>query len=89
MDISMFNEPITHPWETFEKMETETFMWWFFKQCFDAGDLDATIATPNNEDHLVEMGLLSKVGERQYRLTTKSKGILYSVYGKAAQQQQA
>lgn len=86
MDISMFNEPITHPWETFGEMETEAFMWWFLKQCFEAGDLDATIITQSNEDKLVWKGLLVRVAERQYHLTTKSKDILYSVYGKTVQQ---
>lgn len=82
MNLSGFNYPTTHPFETFGKVEIEAFMWWFLKQCFEAGDLGAEIVTPKNEDHLVKMGLLVKVGECRYYLTKKSKDILHSVYGK-------
>lgn len=82
MNISDFNEPKTHPFDTFGKVEIESFMRWFLQQCFKANDLDANIKTIHNEDYLVDKGLLLKTGEQQYRLTEKSKGLLYTVYGK-------
>lgn len=82
MHISDFNRPIEHPFDTFGKIEIERFMWWFLDQCFLVNDLDAVIITPKNEDNLVHKGLLYKAGENLYRLTKKSKGLLYSFYGK-------
>lgn len=82
MHISDFNRPTEHPFDTFENVEIERFMWWFLDQCFLVNDLDAVIITPKNEDNLVHKCLLYKTGENQYRLTKKSKCLLYSFYGK-------
>lgn len=82
MNISDFNYPDKHPYDTFGKADIESFMAWFLGQCFAAGDIDAVVTTRMNEDYLVDKGLLIKMGEQQYRLTAKSKGILYSFYGK-------
>lgn len=82
MNISDFNEPKEHPYNTFGEYKTEVFMWWFLRQCFLANDLNAAIITTYDHDDLVSKGLLNKVGDRTYILTTKSKGILHSCYGK-------
>lgn len=82
MNIKDFNEPKTHPFDTFGSYEIESFMWWFLKECYKSKNLNAIIKTSHDEDHLVSEGLLYKVEEQKYQLTPKSKGILYSFYGK-------
>lgn len=82
MDITMFNKPTTHPLNTFRDYNIESFMVWFLNQCIKMHNINAVITTKYNQDNLVEKGLLKKIGERQYSLTVKSKGLLYSVYGK-------
>jgi len=82
MNILDFNHPTAHPFNTFGRYEVERLMWWFLLQCIKAGDIDAVVSTSKNHDHLVSEGLLNKVGDKRYTLTVKSKGILYSAYGK-------
>lgn len=57
-------------------------MWWFLRQCFAKKNLDAEIETKCDEDAMVDAGYLIKVREKTYKLSKKSKGILYAVYGK-------
>lgn len=81
MDISDFTEVINkHPFGTFGKMEIESFMAWFLKQCIAAGDIDAVVKTKMNEDYLCDRDILIKVGEQQYRLTESSKKTLHNFY---------
>jgi hypothetical protein len=82
MNINSFNEPTKHPFDTFGKVEIESFMWWFFSQCYKKQDLDAEIETTHNHDHLIGKGFLHKVADKKYRLTKGSKAKLYSFYGK-------
>ena len=61
--------------------EKESFMAWFLGQCIEAGEINAEIKTRNDEDYMEGLGYLKKVQKQTYRLTTKSKGLLFAHYG--------
>ena len=82
MDITDFNRPVEHPWGTFGSAGAEGFMWWFLIQCFEEKNLDAVVKTTCDESRLVGKGWLRGSYEKGYQLTTRSKGLLHSVYGK-------
>lgn len=82
MNISNFNIPNQHPYDTFGSYERERFMAWFLIQCIEANDLYASIQTQSSHEDMVYDGFLERVGDNHYRLTKKSVGLLYGVYGK-------
>lgn len=86
MDINSFNEPTEHPFEMLDgykhAMEKESVMRIILEKCFEAANLDEAVTTKHSHPTMVDDGLLERVGERQYRLTRKGKGLLYTVYGK-------
>jgi hypothetical protein len=77
-----FNVPDRHPYDTFGSYETENFMAWFLMDVLKTGDLYVSIVTQYDHPELVEQGFLERTGDREYRLTQKSIGILYTVYGR-------
>jgi len=86
MDINSFNEPTEHPWQMLEgykrAVEKETVMRIVLAGCFEAGSLDEAVTTRCSHPTMVDDGLLERIGEKQYKLTRKGKGLLYMVYGK-------
>lgn len=87
LSVKDFKKPTSHPFGMMEgerhASEKEGFMAWFLGQCIKAGDIDAAIKTKNNEDYMEGLGYLVKVSKQTYRLTTKSKGLLFAHYGKS------
>lgn len=81
-----FRTPAAHPFGMLAGMglshnhECETFLAWMLIQCQERGEW-AVITTQKTHPTLVSAGLLAEMGERQYQLTQKAKGLLYSHYG--------
>jgi hypothetical protein len=86
LTIYDFNKPEKHPHGMLagytHAYEKERNLAVILRKCIEAGDLNAAIATQHDHPTMVSDGLLTRVAERMYRLTTKAKGLLYSVYGK-------
>jgi len=83
LTIGDYKEPTSHPFGMLSNYEEESFMAWFLSKCIEEGDLDASIKTVVNEDHMCSpsIGMLLKVSSQTYKLTTKAKGLLYAHYG--------
>ena len=86
LTIDNFNEPTEHPYELLQGYsqagEKETVLMLLLQYCYAEGDLYAAKEFQYSHPTMVEDGLLEEVGERTYKLTKKSIGLLYSVYGK-------
>jgi len=52
------------------------------KNCIETGDLSAIYNSKYNHSTMVADDLLEEIGEKQYRLTKKSIGLLYGYYSK-------
>jgi len=89
LTIEDFTKPTSHPFGMMrgerQAIEKEGFMAYFLGQCIKAGDIDAQIQTVSNKDYMEGLGYLEKVKKQTYRLTQKSKDLLYVHYGKAQQ----
>jgi hypothetical protein len=85
VDPQEFTKPDNHPFGMLQGFanasQKESLLAWMLSQCIEAGDW---IDIPCKHDHsaMVAEGLLEQTGERIYRLTKKSKGLLYAHYGK-------
>ena len=83
MDISDFVIPNHHPHEMLNgyahAYEKESFLAFMLKRSIDAGGF-VGIQTMDNEDDMVELGLLDKTGEQEYKLSKKAIGLLYTQY---------
>jgi hypothetical protein len=79
--------PVTqHPYGMLEghlnAFEKECTLAFILSEALEAGDLNAVVKTSPNHPDMVSCGLLIEVREREYRLSKKAIGLLYSVYGK-------
>ena len=85
MNIKDFAEPKQHPFCLLssykDAYEKEGMLAFILGECVKAGSFCA-IATKYDHPDMVNDGLLEKAGDKSYKLTTKSIGLLYSVYGK-------
>jgi len=61
--------------------ECESMLAWLLTKCIERNSWDA-VTTTHRHPNLVQAGLVEEVSEKQYKLTTKAKGLLYSHYGK-------
>lgn len=61
--------------------EKETILALLLEYCTSVGDLNASKKFTYFHPTMVEDGLLEETGEKEYRLTKKALGLLYSVYG--------
>ena len=61
--------------------EKETILALLLEHCTSVGDLNASKSFTYSHPTMVTDGLLEEVGEKCYKLTKKSLGLLYSVYG--------
>lgn len=82
-----FNIPKQHPFGMLAGLglpntsECESMLAWLLSKSIEQNSWEA-VATTHNHPKLVEAGLVEKIGEKQYKLTIKTKGLLYSHYGK-------
>lgn len=87
MDITLFSKPETQPYgmlgTSANAYQKEQLLAWFLSKCIEAGAF-GTVKTKYTHPTMVEDGLLEEV-EGGYKLTIKAIGLLYSVYGKAAE----
>ena len=79
--------PVTqHPYGMLEgyqnASEKESTLAFILSEALKAGDLNTAVNTTHNHPDMVGYGLLIEVSEREYRLSKKAIGLLYSVYGK-------
>lgn len=85
MQISDFIEPKVHPYGMLQgyshASEKETILMLLLRYCVAEGDLTAARELAHSHPTMVTDGLLEEVGEKCYKLTKKSLGLLYSVYG--------
>lgn len=87
MKTQDFNSPKQHPFgmlaglDLSHTSECEAMLAWLLAKCIEQNSWDA-VTTTHNHPKMVSAGLLEKVDEKQYTLTTKAKGLLYSHYGK-------
>lgn len=83
MRISDFVKPTEHPFNMLRGYENayqkESVLAFVLSKCIDAHDF-AAVETKHEHPTMVEDGLLERVGERKYKLTKKSIGLLYSHY---------
>lgn len=83
--ITDFERPEQHPYSMLLGMElinthqAESLLAWMLVECIDASKW-ITIQTKHDHGGLVAAGLLREVGERQYQLTERAKGLLYGCY---------
>lgn len=61
--------------------ECESMLAWLLNKSIEQDSWDA-VTTTHKHPKLVQAGLAEEIGEKQYKLTTKAKGLLYSHYGK-------
>lgn len=82
-----FNVPKQHPFGMLTGLglsntsECESMLAWLLSKSIEQNSWDA-VTTTHNHPKLVQAGLVEKIGEKQYKLTTKAKEFLYSQYGK-------
>ena len=83
---SDYHKPDRHPFGMLagqrlsHTSEAEWLLTWMLVQCQEKGSW-AIISTDYTHPGLVDAGLLEEVGDRQYRLTRLSRGLLYAYYG--------
>lgn len=86
LTIDDFNVPTSHPYGMLKGYEhaneKESNLVILLRGCLEAGELDATIETIHPHPAMVIDGLLERVEPKRYKLTIKSKGLLYAHYGK-------
>ena len=82
-----FNTPKKHPYGMLDGLgssntyECESMLALLLTKFINQNSWDAVITT-HSHPKLVQAGLVEKVGEKQYKLTIKAKGLLYNHYGK-------
>ena len=85
MQISDFIEPKSHPFGMLSgyshASEKESVLAFILSECVKAGDFVA-VQTVHDHPTMVTDGLLEEAGERQYKLTKKAIGLLYSQYAR-------
>jgi hypothetical protein len=85
MNCSDFTQPEDPPYGMLRgysnQIEKEAILQMLLKHCLDEGDLSASIELQYYHPTMVMDGLLEKTGKNTYKLTKKSIGLLYSVYG--------
>ena len=85
MNTTNFNKPEKHPCGMLSgyrnASEKEGLLCFILSECTDAGEFKE-VKTKYSHKSMVQDGLLEEVREKTYKLTKKSKGLLYSVYGK-------
>lgn len=86
LTIDNFTEPKDHPYGLLQgyshASEKESILALLLTHCLVEKDLYASKEFVYEHPTMVEDGLLEQTGNRTYRLTKKSIGLLYSVYGK-------
>jgi len=84
MQTTDFVKPTVHPYGMLsgytDASEKESFLVWMLIKCIEVGEFMAINTTHEHPD-MVKLDLLEKVGEKEYKLTKKSIGLLYSHYG--------
>lgn len=85
MNINDFEKPSNHPYGMLRGYENanekEAMLAWMLIKCIEAGDF-CMIETKHDHPTMVEDGLLEKVADKNYRLTKKAIGLLYSQYAR-------
>ena len=85
MNINDFNPVTKHPFGTLQgyrnACEKESVLAFILRECQRQKKFDV-VWTNHNHPTMVSDGLLEKVEDKKYKLTTKAIGLLYSVYGK-------
>lgn len=83
-----FNVPKEHPFGMLAGLglsphtnECESVLAWLLSKSIEQNSWEA-ITTTHYHPKLVQAGLVEEIGEKQYKLTIKAKGLLYSQYGK-------
>ena len=83
MDISDFKMPEAHPFNMLEgykrAYEKESVLALILIRCIKAGGI-IPVQMAHNHPTMVKDGLLEKVANREYELTEKALGLLYSQY---------
>ena len=86
MNVTDFSTPDLHPWGMLEAFnnasQKESVLRFILTKCIEAGEW---VSVPTKYEHptMVSDGLLEQVQEKTYSLTIKSKGLLYSFYGRS------
>lgn len=84
LTVNDFNKPTARPWNMLQgyehAAEKENVLAMILTACIEAGDF-IPVGTRYKHPSMVSDGLLDETPEG-YTLTTKSIGLLYSVYGK-------
>lgn len=85
MNIKDFNAPTAHPFDLLpgykNAYEKESVLQYILSRCIEAGEFIA-VETIHDHHTMVTDGLLEEIGDREYKLTTKAIGLLYSQYGR-------
>lgn len=85
MNTNDFKKPDAHPYGLLSgytnASEKENVLAWMLVDCIEKGSLETVHDSKHSHPTMVEDGLLEEVSERKYKLTKKSIGLLYSVYG--------
>lgn len=86
LTINDFEIPTQHPYSMLQgyshASEKEEILALLLIWCHTENDLQASKVFIHSHPTMVEDGLLEETGEKTYKLTKKSIGLLYSVYGK-------
>jgi hypothetical protein len=87
MDINKdFVRPDKHPFDMLDgyrnAYEKESVLLLIFRNAWKSDNISQPCETQHEHPSMVEDGLLEEVEPHFYRLTTKSIGLLYSVYGR-------
>lgn len=86
LTIDNFEVPTQHPYGMLQgyshASEKEQILALLLTWCHTENDLLASKEFIHSHPTMVEDGLLEEVAERTYKLTKKSIGLLYSVYGR-------
>ncbi len=85
MKITDFEKPTKHPYSMLEKYqnahEKEEILAYMLNRSIEQGSFEP-IKLKYEHPTMVSDGLLEEKGEKVYKLTKKSIGLLYSIYGK-------
>jgi len=85
INVADFNKPDKHPYGMLgafdNASEKENVLAFILTQCIEAGKW-IPFKMKYRHDSMVTDGLLEKIEDKTYELTTKAKGLLYSFYGK-------